>query len=157
MKPTHSQLVYVGLCAFLSLLPGCHHGLDPDTLYLSAHGYWEWVSTTSPSGTITPQTVGYTQQMAKLMDNDGRNYVAFYRNDTLLHRYNEASGPYTADVVRNTVTLKYDSLGYLKWYIIPNSVLIKVSHIGNPNSIAPDTVVSTYTSDPYLKAKLYPY
>ncbi|MFD2938354.1 hypothetical protein [Spirosoma flavum] len=163
MKNTLFPPKYLYLSALLVLLPSCHHGLDPDALYFSTFGYWEWVSTSTPSGVLTPKSEGYTQQMQRIVDDNPKgtyalNYFAFYKNDTLQHRYKEVENQtYIADVVRNTVIVNYDTLGYLKWYIIPNSRLIKFSQVRNPYSLAPDTIVSTYTTDPYLKAKLYPY
>ncbi|QIP12237.1 hypothetical protein G8759_06140 [Spirosoma aureum] len=162
MKAIHRQFVRLGFGTLLSLLPACHHPVDPYSLYAGSYGYWEWVNTTTPHSIITPQSLGYTQQMVRLTDLDPNgehslSYVAFYKNDTLQSKFKEtAKQSYFGDNVRSTVTVEYDSLGYLKWYIDPNSTLLKISHIQNPYAIGADTVVSTYRIDPTLKYKVYP-
>ncbi len=121
-------------------------------------GIFEWVSTTTPSHVSTPQSVGYTKQLAVLSDNKGA-YVGFYKNDTLQHRVNETPTDTThtfTDEVRNTVLIKYRGDGFIKYYIPTgtNGETITVSELLNPYTSSADTIRSVYKR---VNKSLYPY
>lgn len=122
-------------------------------------GVWEWVRTTTPTRTLTPQSLGYTKQMAVLSDNASIPYVAFYRNDTLQHRLNETSRDTNhtfIDTERSTVLIQYGGAGFLKYYIATNTngETLTISELLNPYTSLADTVRSVYKR---VNKPLYPY
>lgn len=121
-------------------------------------GIFEWVSTTTPSHVSTPQSVGYTKQLAVLTDNQGA-YVGFYKNDTLQRRIYETSRDTAhtfTDDARNTVLIKYKGDGFIKYYITTNTngETITISELLNPYSLSADTTRSVYRR---TSKSLYPY
>lgn len=121
-------------------------------------GTWEWVKTTTPSRVLTPQTEGYTKQLALLSDDKGA-YVGFYKNDTLQLRLNETPTDTThtfVDPTRKTVLVKYGGAGFIKYYIIDtgNSSTIASSEVLNPYSDQADTIRNYYER---TSKSLYPY
>lgn len=69
----------------LLLLTGCS-GKDeirpqPQPFAANLVGRWKWVKTVTPTTVITPETSGYNQEFD--YSNDGKNYLAFYKNDVL--------------------------------------------------------------------------
>ena len=164
MKALHAQSTRVSLSTLLLIVGSCNQRrvLDPINLYIFTRGYWEWVSTTTPSGTITPQTIGYTKQMVQGIDSKSGgqsiNFVAFYKNDTLQQRYNEVENQqYIPDYIGNTISVKYDTVGFLKYHVTPNSPsdnYIQIGEFRNPYTQAADTVISIYKSNPDLRGIL---
>lgn len=127
------------------------------SLSTSKTGTWEWVRTTTPTRTLTPQSVGYTKQLAVATDN-GKNYVGFYRNDTLQRRINETPTDTThtfVDVDRQTVLIKYGGAGFIK-YQVGNTEqdMLTISEVLNPYSLQADMVHSLYQR---TSKALYPY
>ena len=163
MKTLQIRWFHIGLYILLSIVTGCRYkGLPSNTLYSTTLGYWEWVSTTTPSKIITPQTAGYTKQMRQWVYSNVRGsrditYLNLYKNDTLQRRYSQTDVSNIADDVRNTIIIKYDTIGYLKWYITPNSTYIQISEFRDPYSLAADTIRNLYKYNPDLKATLFPY
>lgn len=151
---------YSGMLALVGtalLLQGCPSNKDNQIYSLTGatKGRWEWVQSVTPTRTITPQSLGFTRQLAVSTDKDGA-YVAFYRNDTLQRRQNETRTDTShtfVDEVRQTVLIKYGAAGFLKYTIVPGSNTITVSDF-LPNSYSSDTVKNVYKK---ANPTLYPY
>lgn len=130
------------------------------TLYESTRGYFEWVSTKTPNGIITPKMVGYTKQMVQDVDPNPKgqtdiNYLAFYKDNSFQRRYNETlAQTYVPDFENNTLVVKYDTVGYLKWYINFANDSIQISEFINPYDSKVDTIRSTYKRSPDLRGLL---
>ncbi len=160
MKKASQYLIATlsGLC-LACLLQSCpSQRMMVNTLGGNITGTWEWVKTTTPTRTFTPQSVGYTKQLAVLTDNIGR-YAAFYKNDTLQHRLNETTKDTNhtfIDVNRQTVLIKYGGAGFIKYLVTNtgNSTMITASEVLNPYNIQADTVHSLYKR---TSKALYPY
>lgn len=159
MKTFQRQLVRITLCTLLATVLSCHD-IKPDTLllYSPTRGYWEWVSTTTRAGKITPKTVGYTKQLVNDIDpNEGSstNYLAFYKNSTFQHRYNETRiQQLMPDFTDNTIIVQYDTVGSLKWYVNVDSDTVQISEFLNPYSSTADTIRSTYKKNSALRGVL---
>ncbi len=139
------------------VLQGCpaHKDVEFYALTGAVSGHFEWVQSITPTRTLTPQSVGFTRQLAVGTDKDGA-YVAFYRNDTLQRRQNETRTDTShtfVDEVRQTVLIKYGAAGFLKYTIVPGSNMITVSDF-LPNSYSSDTVKNVYKK---ANPTLYPY
>ncbi|GAB4027334.1 hypothetical protein [Spirosoma koreense] len=167
MKAVLLRSMRISLCTLLFSLITCKHSITPVDLYGFTRGYFDWVSTTTPSGIITPQMVGYTKQLAQAIEDNPKgwdrslNYVAFYKNDTLQHRYNEITNQhYIGDARNNRLFVKYDTVGYLTYYLSPNTAqdnYIQISEFHVTANYAIDTVKSLYKRNVGLKLSLYPY
>lgn len=153
-------LLVVSSMSTTCLLHGCMTK-SADPFYLltgSTKGIWEWERTTTPSRVVTPQSVGYTKQLAVLSDDQGA-YIAFYRNDSLQRRANETSRDTSHTIVddkRKTVLIKYGGAGYIMYRVgqTGKSTVLTVSEFLNPYTPQADTVHSTYRA---VTKRLYPY
>ena len=153
----HKALLISGLIGVACLLQSCPSNKNNEFYSLTGatKGSWEWVQTTTPTRTITPQSIGYTQQVAVTSDNAGA-YIAFYRNDTLQRRENETSTDTAhtfVDDTRRTVTVKYGGAGFIKYTLIVDNTTLTISEF-LPNSYTPDTVKNVYKK---ANPVLYPY
>lgn len=149
-------LTTLSTACFLQSCPGSKSN-EFYSLAGATKGKWQWVQTSTPTRIITPQTLGYTQQMAVLGDNAGP-YIAFYRNDTLRRRENETGRDTThtfVDEDKRTVLIKYGGAGYIKYTISKgnNNSTITISEF-LPSPYALDSVRMMYKNAPL---DLYPY
>jgi len=78
------------------MLQGCPKDIPVKNAFADyAYGQYEWDSTTTPTHKLTPDIVGYSQQI-KIRRNGYNSLVpasvSFYRNDTLQRQYFEPQG-----------------------------------------------------------------
>lgn len=114
-----SVLIILGLmaCLFLQACekPNLTCGCVASPLSSQLMGKWEWVKTVTPSRTITPQIMKYSRIFQH--ENDGsRDYIAFYRNDSLYLQLTQSRTFYQEDKKQFTVLEQYGSQ-YLKYYL----------------------------------------
>jgi hypothetical protein len=157
MKKT--GFIQVGMVCLGFCLWGCpSHKNEVYTLAASIRGTWEWVKTTSPTRTTTPQTLGYSQQLSIGTDETG-NVVAFFKNDLIQRRLYETktdTNHVFVDEVRQTVLIQYGKSGYIKYLIVngQNSTTLTVSEVLNPYTLQADTIQHVYQKS---SKKLFPY
>ncbi|GAB3899210.1 hypothetical protein [Spirosoma agri] len=158
-KISRFYLLFIGCLCIFWLVTSCWKREHYFLLTTSTKGKWEWVSTTTPTRVLTPQSVGYTRQFSGGTDEQGI-YVGFYKNDTLQRRVYETSRDTTHTFVdhgRNTVLIKYGGAGFIKYYVATgtNNETITVSELLNPYTLPADTIRSVYRS--VGNKPLYPY
>jgi len=108
-------------------------------------GKWNWIKTVTPSGTITPQTAGYNRIFQ--YENEGYNYIAFYKNDSLYLKLLESRNFGDEDLGKLTILKQYGSQ-YMKYYLNKNTgngpLEMQTSELMNTYSEKADTVRHYY-------------
>lgn len=104
-------LLLVGSCEVISFVD------SGPPIHAELTGSWEWVRTESPSGTITPETEGYEEDIS--FGNNGEyDYMVIYRNDTLWLPLFESRRKYVeADNKANTILIHYRHEGSIKYFL----------------------------------------
>ena len=107
--------IFCGLTLLLQACPGPPLPVTNTTDWF-IEGVWQWASTTTPTHSITPKTLGYSEQLSI---NLFTPYLRFYRNDndTLRNSYLEAisDSGHIIQLGETDVVIKYykPSSGYV--------------------------------------------
>jgi hypothetical protein len=149
--------VWLVLLSFL--LSGCPSNKTKlYTITGGTKGTWEWIKTTSPTRTSTPQSKGYSQQLSIGTDQMG-NVVTFFRNDSVqrqLYETHTSIDHMSGDIDKQSVIIQYGQSGSIK-YIVPNgenSITLFVSEVLNPYTVQADTIQHLYQKS---SKRLYPF
>ena len=160
MKTIYRVFSYLYIATITLFLQGCPSNIPVNNGPASyAYGTYKWDSTTTPTYVLTPDVVGYSQQI-KIRRNGYNSLVpasvSFYRNDTLQQRFFEPQGE-SAEVKEldnKSALIKYILPGpgssfttaYIRYRIETTNVAASliVSEFLNPYSEKADTVHHYY-------------